>query len=144
MRAAYQALAVAALALAAELAGAQQDKPPTATPASPPAADSTAQTQAAVRAFLTRLATIDVSDEAFQKLDTDHDGRISALEANASPKVAARFLEADRNPAGIGGNGTVTNHDGFLSREEFTSLANGEAIGGKRSGANPPSSSAPP
>jgi Ca2+-binding EF-hand superfamily protein len=73
-----------------------------------------------VQAFLVRLATIDVSDEAFQKLDTDHDGRISALEANASPKVAARFLEADRN------------HDGFLSREEFKTLA------------NPPPSSAPP
>jgi hypothetical protein len=48
MRAGYPALGVAALALAAELAGAQQDKPLTATPASPPAADSTAQTQTAV------------------------------------------------------------------------------------------------
>lgn len=132
MRAAYQALGVAGLALAAQLAGAQQDNPPPATPASPPAADSTAQARAAVQAFLTRLASIDVSDEAFQKLDTDHDGRISALEANASPKVAARFLEVDRD------------HDGFLSREEFKTLANGEAIGGKRSGANPPSSGVPP
>ena len=133
MRAVYRALGVAGLALAAQLAGAQQAKPPPATPpASPPAADSTAQTQAAVQAFLARLASIDVSDEAFQKLDTDHDGRISALEANASPKVAGRFLEADRN------------HDGFLSRDEFKTLANGEAIGGKRSGANPPPSSAPP
>jgi hypothetical protein len=126
MRAAYRALGVAGLAVAAELAGAQQATPPTATSASPPAADSAAQAQAAaqaqvaVQAFLIRLATIDVSDEAFQKLDTDHDGRISALEANASPKVAARFLEADRN------------HDGFLSREEFKTLA------------NPPASSAPP
>ena len=119
MRAAYQALGVAGLALAAALAGAQQASPATAAPASPPAADSP-QAQAVVQAFLARLATIDVSDEAFQKLDTDHDGRISALEANASPKVAARFLEADRN------------HDGFLSREEFKTLA------------NPPASSAPP
>lgn len=121
MRAAYRALGAAGLALAAELAGAQQANP--ATPASPPAADgpptvtadrsrdSPAQ-KAAVQALLIRLATIDVSDAAFRKLDTDHDGRISALEANASPKVAARFLEADRN------------HDGFLSLEEFKTLAN--------------------
>jgi hypothetical protein len=111
MRATYRALGVAGLALAAELAGAQQATPPAATPASPPAADSPAQAQAAVQAFLIRLATIDVSDEAFQKLDTDHDGRVSALEANASPKVAGRFLEADRN------------RDGFLSRTEFKTLA---------------------
>lgn len=111
MRATCIALGVAGLALAAELAGAQQANPSTATPASPPATESTAQ-KAAVQAFLIRLATIDVSDAAFAKLDTDHDGRISALEANANPKVAARFLEADRN------------HDGFLSLEEFKTLAN--------------------
>jgi hypothetical protein len=110
MRAAYRALGVAVLALAAKLAGAQQAGPSPATPVSPPAADDQAQAQAAVQALLIRLATIDVSDTAFQKLDTDHDGRISALEANASPKVAARFLEADRN------------HDGFLSPEEFKTL----------------------
>ncbi len=123
MRATYKALGVAGLALAAELAGAQQANPSTATPASPPAADlppaatadrsrDSAAQKAAVQALLIRLATIDVSDAAFRKLDTDHDGRISALEANASPKVAARFLEADRN------------HDGFLSLEEFKTLAN--------------------
>lgn len=67
----------------------------------------------AVRALLARLATIDVSDAAFRRLDTDHDGRISALEANANPKVAARFLEADRN------------RDGYLSPEEFRTLGNG-------------------
>ena len=66
----------------------------------------------AVQSLLTRLAAIDVSDAAFKKLDTDHDGRISALEANANPKVAARFLEADKN------------HDGYLSPEEFRSLGN--------------------
>lgn len=111
MRAAYRALGAAGLALAAQLAGAQQANRPTAAAASPPAAASPAQ-KAAVQALLIRLASIDVSDAAFRKLDTDHDGRISALEANASPKVAARFLEADRN------------HDGFLSLEEFKTLAN--------------------
>jgi len=125
MRAAYRALGAAGLALAAQLAGAQQANPPTAIPASPPAADSPAQ-KAALQALLIRLATIDVSDAAFRKLDTDHDGRISALEANASPKVAAKFLEADRN------------HDGFLSQEEFKTLGNAGGIGGTRSGANPP------
>ena len=122
MRATYKALCVAGLALAAELAGAQQATPSMAPPASPPAADwppavtadrsrDSAAQNAALQALVIRLAAIDVSDAAFRKLDTDHDGRISALEANASPKVAARFLEADRN------------HDGFLSPEEFKTLA---------------------
>jgi hypothetical protein len=102
MRARYLALSVAGLIVASAVASAQDVG--NATPR-----DSDAQALAA-QALLTRLAVIDVSDAAFNKLDTDHDGRISALEANANPKVAARFLEADRD------------HDGFLSREEFRSL----------------------
>ena len=58
-----------------------------------------------------RVAVIDTSDAAFRKLDTDHDGRISALEANSDSKVAERFLEADKN------------RDGFLSAAEFRTLA---------------------
>ena len=56
-------------------------------------------------------AAIDTSEAAFRKLDTDHDGRISALEANSDPKVAERFLQADKN------------HDGFLSPAEFRALS---------------------
>jgi hypothetical protein len=104
MRVPTAALCLAGLALAGGPVNAQEvSQPPPETPRSQ-AED--AQTQA----LLTRLAAIDVSDAAFKKLDTDHDGRISALEANANPKVAARFLEADKN------------HDGYLSLEEFRSL----------------------
>jgi hypothetical protein len=94
----HRAFAAAAWILAAGAAWAQDAK----TDPSPQA----------VQALLTRLAAIDISDAAFRKLDTDHDGRISALEANANPKVAARFLDADKN------------HDGYLSLEEFKSLGN--------------------
>jgi hypothetical protein len=113
MRATRRALSLAPLILAtalvntlavSTLAGAQESsKPP------PPPPDSESEAQAA-QALRTRWAVIDVSDAAFKKLDTDHDGRISALEANANPKVAARFLDADKN------------HDGYLSPEEFRTL----------------------
>ncbi len=82
--------------------------PRSATPAGGLAAPATPET--AVPPSL-RLAAIDVSAAAFRKLDTDHDGRISALEANAAPRVAEGFLQADANK------------DGFLSLEEFRSLA---------------------
>ncbi len=88
---------------ATDWASAQEGSKP-----SPPE-DSESQAQAA-QALRARWAVIDVSDAAFKKLDTDHDGRISALEANANPKVAARFLDADKN------------HDGYLSLEEFRTL----------------------
>jgi hypothetical protein len=58
-----------------------------------------------------RLAAIDTSQAAFRKLDTDHDGRISALEANQNPRVAAAFPMADRDK------------DGYLSHEEFEALS---------------------
>ena len=58
-----------------------------------------------------RLAAIDTSQAAFRKLDTDHDGRISALEANQNPRVAAAFPMADRDK------------DGYLSMEEFEALS---------------------
>ncbi len=98
MRGPHRALSAFLWSVAAGLASAQEAK----TDPSPQA----------VQTLLTRLAAIDVSDAAFRKLDTDHDGRISALEANANPKVAARFLEADKN------------RDGYLSLEEFRSLGN--------------------
>ena len=80
------ALCVAALSVAAALADAQTEPRPIHT------------------------AAIDTSEAAFRKLDADHDGRISALEANSDPKVAERFLQADKN------------HDGFLSLAEFRTL----------------------
>lgn len=58
-----------------------------------------------------RLAAMDTSDTAFRKLDEDHDGRISALEAANDPRVAAAFTLADKDK------------DGYLSKEEFASLS---------------------
>jgi EF hand len=60
-----------------------------------------------------RLARMDTSPAAFRKLDTDHDGRISALEAAENPRVAAAFTMADKNK------------DGYLSEEEFESIGAG-------------------
>jgi EF hand len=57
-----------------------------------------------------RLAAMDTSAAAFRKLDRDNDGRISALEAADSPKVAAAFTTADKD------------HDGYLSQEEFEAM----------------------
>jgi hypothetical protein len=58
-----------------------------------------------------RLAAMDTSPAAFRKLDTDNDGRISALEAAENPKIAAAFTMADKDK------------DGYLSREEFEAMS---------------------
>jgi hypothetical protein len=60
-----------------------------------------------------RLARMDTSAAAFRKLDTDHDGRISPLEAAENPRIAAAFTMADKNK------------DGYLSEEEFESIGSG-------------------
>ena len=86
------------------------------TPLSPSAADPTEQTDDGTRM---RLATMDTSEAAFERLDTDHDGRISALEAAESPQVAAAFTLADKNK------------DGYLSREEFAALGTGTSSNSK-------------
>jgi 5-hydroxyisourate hydrolase-like protein (transthyretin family) len=62
-----------------------------------------------------RLARMDTSEAAFRKLDTDNDGRISALEAAENPRVAAAFTMADKDK------------DGYLSKEEFESMSAGSA-----------------
>lgn len=58
-----------------------------------------------------RLAAMDTSEAAFRKLDTDNDGRISALEAAENPRVAAAFTMADKDK------------DGYLSKEEFEAIS---------------------
>jgi hypothetical protein len=60
-----------------------------------------------------RLARMDTSAAAFRKLDTDHDGRISPLEAAENPRVAAAFTLADKDK------------DGYLSEEEFEAMGSG-------------------
>jgi len=105
MREFLLALAAAALIAAAGLVAAQSQ---------PPAAQSqqpAAHPQQPVSQGPLRLAAIDTSNEAFRKLDTDHDGRISALEANQNPRLAALFPMADKNK------------DGYLSKEEFEAIS---------------------
>ena len=43
----------------------------------------------------------------FDRLDTNHDGKLSRREARADPELSAEFDTLD------------VNHDGYLSREEF-------------------------
>ena len=57
----------------------------------------------------TRVAAAEKS-AAFSKLDTDADGRVSAIEAAADSKVAQGFTSADADK------------DGYLSKAEFTQL----------------------
>jgi hypothetical protein len=57
----------------------------------------------------TRLAAADSA--VFTKLDSDADGRISAIEASNDSKVASGFTQADADK------------DGYLSKAEFASLA---------------------
>jgi len=57
----------------------------------------------------TRMAAADTA--AFNKLDTDGDGRVSAIEAANDSKVAAAFTQAD------------VDKDGYLSKAEFANLA---------------------
>jgi Ca2+-binding EF-hand superfamily protein len=86
------------------------------TPSSPSTADPTEQTDDGTRM---RLATMDTSEVAFERLDTDHDGRISALEAADNPQVAAAFTLADKDK------------DGYLSKEEFAALGTGTSSNSK-------------
>jgi Ca2+-binding EF-hand superfamily protein len=54
-------------------------------------------------------ATDDSTSSIFSQLDTNHDGRISAEEAQASSVVARSFAKADANG------------DGGITKEEFMS-----------------------
>jgi Ca2+-binding EF-hand superfamily protein len=47
----------------------------------------------------------------FTKLDADKDGKISPSEAAANPKIADKFVAADKN------------QDGYLDQSEFSAIA---------------------
>jgi hypothetical protein len=83
----------------------------------------------------TRLAAADKS-AAFQKLDTDADGRVSAIEAAADSKVAQGFTAADADK------------DGYLSKAEFAQLGKSMERAAPDERSTPPtaprSESAPP
>jgi hypothetical protein len=89
-------IAFLAAALVSTAAFAQQE------PQNPPASTNAATTPppASVSPGLS---------EIFDKLDTNHDGKLSQEEAQAAPTVATNFAAADRD------------HDGTVSKEEFLS-----------------------
>lgn len=74
----------------------------------------------------TRLAAADAAK--FSKLDTDQDGRVSAIEAAADSKVAAGFTRAD------------TDKDGYLSQAEFANLGRSSSSMDESEGAPQPRS----
>jgi Ca2+-binding EF-hand superfamily protein len=57
----------------------------------------------------TRMAAADTA--AFNKLDADGDGRVSAIEAANDSKIAAAFTQAD------------VDKDGYLTKSEFANMA---------------------
>jgi hypothetical protein len=70
---------------------------------------------------------VDTSAAAFRRLDSDSDGRISAIEAADDPKVAALFTRADKD------------QDGYLSPDEFKELGRmANAANGGRPGDDAP------
>jgi|SRR5882724_3631727 len=86
-----------AAALTSTAAFAQQE------PQHPPAAAPNAATSPAPASVSPGLA------EIFDKLDVNHDGKLSQDEAAAAPTVATNFAAADRD------------HDGTVSKDEFLS-----------------------
>ncbi len=56
---------------------------------------------------------METATASFSKLDSDGDGRISAIEAANDTQIAASFTQADQDG------------DGYLSREEFESISSG-------------------
>ena len=81
----------------------------------------------------TKVAAVDEDAASFSKLDSDSDGRVSAIEAATDAKVAAGFTEADANK------------DGYLSRAEFQSMSHEDASGSTPgSSPEPTTPTAPP
>lgn len=61
-----------------------------------------------------KVAAVDTSAAGFRRIDTDRDGRLSAMEAARHPPVAEAFTSADRDG------------DGYLSEKEFRAMGDDE------------------
>lgn len=96
---------IAAMALGGGASLHAQTNPP-ATPSAPAQTTGRSPTTASgdVKA---PMAAPQSASAAFERADTNHDGKLSAQEARALPAIGNRFKQLD------------TDHDGALSREEF-------------------------
>ncbi len=96
------ALLLAAGSLMASLAVQAQTTEAAASQVLTPLSAATAEPASPAQPVVHRQA-----DAAFDRADSNHDGRLSRAEAERLPAISLRFDELD------------TNKDGFLSREEF-------------------------
>ena len=102
---------VAALAMGAAAAARAQNSPP--SPASPasPSSPSAQLAPSATTTIPPNRVTLNDLEAAFNRADTNRDGKLSPQEAEHFPAVAQRFELID------------TDHDTFISRSEFSSAA---------------------
>ena len=100
---------MAALAMGAAAAARAQNSPP--SPASPSSPTAQMSPSATATAIPPNRVTRNDLEAAFNRADTNRDGKLSRQEAEHFPAVAQRFELID------------TDHDTFISRSEFSSAA---------------------
>ena len=100
---------LAAFAMGAASASHAQSRP---TAGSANNAPSQMTPVAATGAIPANKLTSQDLDAAFNRADTNHDGKLNRSEAEHFPVVVQRFDQFDGN------------HDGFISRDEFNKAAN--------------------
>ena len=100
---------LAAFAMGAASASHAQSRP---TAGSANNASSQMTPVAAAGAIPANKLTSQDLDAAFNRADTNHDGKLNRSEAEHFPVVVQRFDQFDGN------------HDGFISRDEFNKAAN--------------------
>jgi Ca2+-binding EF-hand superfamily protein len=103
-------LLMAALALGAGSAAHAQGATPSTGATNNSAASQMAPLAAAGAIPANKATRMDL-DAAFNRADVNRDGQLSRTEAEHFPAVAQRFEQID------------SNHDGFISREEFNQAA---------------------
>lgn len=103
---------MAALAMGAAAAARAQNSPPSPTsPASPSSPSAQLAPSATAATIPPNRVTRNDLEAAFNRADTNRDGKLSRQEAEHFPAVAQRFELID------------TDHDTFISRSEFSSAA---------------------
>jgi len=101
-------LFVPALALGAGVASATGDTSKVTGQAATSGSTNTNDKSGAASTNTTGMSSSSTASGAFARLDTNHDGKLSAAEAAADPKVHAMWKKLD------------TNNDGTVSQAEFT------------------------